>query len=204
MEAHPECTMCACSTSWLNMLNGKVENHCRISEDRDLSLEDIILEKNGRIFPTVSVFMQTKIWKERKTWGFPIGDYPQAVYSALHGTVHMLKDNMCVYRWYSEGSWTARMDSADRRAVVSEKMIRALELLNEDTGYQHDAIISKRIKRHKYTLALMNHDLDALKSEDLIDMFRSRDLLHRTSDVLRCKYPKFYGVLSKLASRRSR
>lgn len=204
MEAHPESTLCACSTNWLNMLSGKVENHCQIKEDMDLSLEDIILEKNGRIFPTVSVFVKSYIWQEKLTWGFPIGDYPLAVYAALHGNVHMLAEPMCVYRWYADGSWTARMDNSERRAIVSQKMINGLNTLNEYTEYKYDAIISKRIKRHKYTLALMNHDLKALKSDELIDMYKSRDIIHRTSDVLRCKFPKFYSLIQKLTNKRNR
>lgn len=204
MESHPESTLCACATNWLNMLSGKVENHCRITEDTDLSLEDIILEKNGRIFPTVSVFVKSHIWIEKKTWGFPIGDYPLAVYAALHGNVHMLAEPMCVYRWYAEGSWTARMDNSAHRAAVSQKMINGLNTLNEYTEYKYDAVIQKRLKRHKYTLALMNHDLKSLKSDELIDMYKSRDIIHRTSDVLRCKFPKFYEFLQKITSKRTR
>lgn len=204
MEAHPDCTLCACSTNWLNMLSGKVEKHCKIDHDMDLSLEDIILEKNGRIFPTVSVFVKSYIWMEKLTWGFPIGDYPLAVYAALHGTVHMLAKPMCVYRWYAEGSWTARMDDSKRRANVSQRMINGLQNLNEYTEYRYNDIITKRIKRHKYTLALMNHDFAALKSDELIDMYKSRDLIHRTSDMIRCKFPGLYGVVSKIMNKRTR
>lgn len=204
MEAHPESTLCACSTQWLNMLSGKVENHCTTKEDMDLSLEDIILEKNGRIFPTVSVFVKSEIWLKKLTWGFPIGDYTLAVFAALHGNVHMLKDTMCVYRWYADGSWTARMDDSKNRAIVSEKMIKGLETLNEYTEYKYESIIEKRIKRHKYTLALMNHDFKALKSDELIDMYKSRDIIHRMSDIIRCKFPKFYSLLQKISNKRTR
>lgn len=204
MESHPESTLCACSTDWLNMLNGKVENRCRVAEDTDFTLEDIILEKKGRIFPTVSVFVKSEIWLEKRTWGFPIGDYPLAIYAALYGNVHMLADSMCVYRWYAEGSWTARMDDADHRAVVSEKMIKGLENLDEFTEHKYTDIISRRLVRHKYNLALMKGDWEAIHSEELKGWFKSRSLGHRLSVFVRCKCPKLYPLIKNLTKNRSR
>lgn len=198
MEGHPEYTLCGCSTQWLNMLSGKVEKRSKTQQDKDVSLEEFVIPKKGRPFPYVSFFIQTKTWKELPQWGFPVGDLPLTYYSAMQGKVRMLADEMCVYRWYAEGSWTARNGNADKRAETCIKMIRGMENMNRDTGYQYNELIQRRIRGFKYTLALMNHDFDAIQSEELIGIYKNRDLIHRLSDRLRCKLPRSYSVVQKL------
>lgn len=199
MEENSEYSMCVCSTVWLNMLTGKQENRTHIAQDVDIPLEDIILEKHGRMFQLASVFMKTDVWKEWPEWrrAFPIGDLPLAILAALNGKVRMLSDTMTVYRWYTPGSWTARMDDDQRRAKVGQRMIEGLTKLNEATEYQYDAVIRQRIKRQKYTLALMNHDLKAIQSEELRDIYNSAAWYNRLAVQLRCRFPKLYARVVK-------
>lgn len=203
LDKNPEYSMCVCSTDWLNMLTGRIENKGKITEDKDIPLEDIILEKNGRIFQLATVVIKSEIWKQRPDWRgmFPIGDLPVAILAALNGKVRMLADNMSVYRYYSKGSWTARMDNDKQRENVSRRMIEGLEELNKATEYKYDKVIRKRILRHKYTLALMTHDLKALKSEELRDIFKSRNIILRMSDVARCRFPKAYKAVRNISKR---
>lgn len=201
MESHPEYTLCGCSTQWLNMLTGKIESRSRTEEDKDITLEDFFSPKNGRPFPTVSFFIRTDIWKANKYQGFPVGDIPMTIYAAMKGKVRMLADEMCVYRWYAEGSWTARNGSDEVRAATCRKMICGFERMNEDTGYEYDELFKKRILDTKYTLALMEHDYKALKSSELIGVYKSRNLVHRLSDQIRCRFPKIYRILQRFTGR---
>ena len=200
MESNPEYSMCICSCQWLNMLTGRVENRCQTNEDRDISTEEIILEKKGRVFQFASVFIKTDVGVATPYWLplFPIGDYPMAIKAALAGKVHMLADVMCVYRWYSSGSWTARMDNDNHRLRVGERMVEGLIALNEATAGKYADLIETRIVKHQYTNALMRHDLDALKSGKLGEKFRKRSLVLRASDVFRCKYPKAYRAVRNI------
>lgn len=199
MESNPDYAMCVCSTVWQNMLTGKQENRTQVKQDMDIPLEDIILEKHGRIFQLASVFVKTEVWKSWPQWrlAFPIGDLPLAILAALNGKVRMLADTMTVYRWYTEGSWTARMDDDQRRANVSRRMIEGLAMLNEATDHRYDEVISQRIKRHKYILAVMTHDLKAIKSDELRDIYDSRVWYYRVAVQIRCRFPKFYSAVLK-------
>ena len=96
------------------------------------------------------------------------------------------------------------IDSAqeERKAAEVKNLIEGLEMFNEDTKYAYDAIVKKRIYRHKYTLALMEHDLKMLRSEELKDIFKSRSFAYRCSDIIRCKYPKFYNKTMKSLARK--
>ena len=200
MESNPEYSMCICSCQWLNMLTGRVENRCQTNEDRDISTEEIILEKKGRVFQFASVFVKTDVGVATPYWLplFPIGDYPMAIKAALAGKVHMLADVMCVYRWYSSGSWTARMDNDNHRLRVGERMVEGLIALNEATAGKYADLIETRIVKHQYTNALMRHDLDALKNGKLGEKFRKRAFILRVSDVFRCKYPKAYRAVRNI------
>lgn len=201
MEAHPDYTLCGCSTQWLNVLNGKVEPRCLTQEDRDISLEEFLMPKHGRPFPTVSFFLRTEVWKTRPYWGFPVGDLPMTYYAAMQGKVRMLADNMCVYRWFTEGSWTARKNSDEERVKTHEKVIQSLENMNRDTGYRYDELIKRRIRAQRYALALMKHDFAAIQSEELIGIYKERDFLHRLSDRMRCQNPRIYSLLHKMTGK---
>lgn len=203
LDNNPEYSMCVCSTSWLNMLTGRRENRGKCEEDRDISLDEIILEKNGRIYQYATIVVKTSVWNQYPEWRtiIPIGDLTLSIMAALDGKVRMLKDNMAVYRYYSAGSWTARMDSDKHREKISLKMIEGLECLNNYTEYKYDSVIKQRINKHKYTLALMQHDLKALKSEELQSIYKSRSLALRMSDLWRCKFPKLYTAVRKVSKR---
>jgi len=199
LDAHPDYSMCVSSTTWLNMLTGRTERRHIVEQDMDIPVEDIILEKNGRIFQLGSVVLRKDVWVQRPAWrsAFPIGDLALAIQAGLNGKVHMLADVMTVYRWYTDGSWTARMDTDEHRAAVSLRMIEGLTLLNEATDHRYDAVISQRLKRHKYIHAVMSHDLQAIRSPELRDIYNSRKWYYHVAVYIRCKFPKFYTRVLK-------
>lgn len=194
LEAHPDYSMCVNTTIWENMLNKRKLDRFHADEDMDISLEEIIVEKHGRIFQLASVMIRTEIWKQYPAWrlAFPIGDYPLALLAALNGKVRMLADPMTVYRWYSAGSWTSRMDDDARRVQISHKMIEGLNQFNEATNHRYEDVIAQRIHRHKYILAVMSHDLDTVRSEELRDIYGARKWYYHLAVYIHCKFPKFY------------
>lgn len=203
LESHPDYSLCACSTVWQNLKTGITEETGKIPQDTDISLEELIVGTKGRFFQYATILMRAEIFTERPAWmyPFPIGDYPLTIHAALRGKVRMLSDTMCVYRYYAANSWTVRMDNDEKRAAVSRRMIEGLEALDEATAGAHHDVIARRILRHKYTLALMTHDYAALRSGELGKLYRSRSLLRRTSDLLRCKFPHVYATLCKPLAR---
>ena len=203
LDSHPDYSMCTCSTVWYNVKTGIRENRCRIDADTDISLDELIVGKKGGYFQYASIMIRTGVFTERHDWMrlFPIGDYPLVIHAALHGKVRMLADVMTVYRFYAANSWTVRMDNDTDRARISLRMIEGLEALDKDTDYRHHEAILRRLKRHKYTLALMQHDYQALRSDELKDIYASRSLMLRTSDFLRCKHPKLYAWAFKPLAR---
>ncbi len=200
MEANPNYSMCASSTVWLDMRTGKVENKCRTETDRDVPIDEIILEKKGRIFQLATFFIRTDLYIGMPDWCllFGVGDLPLCLYAAVTGNIRMFSDVMSVYRFNSEGSWTSRVQNIDYRTNAMNKIISGYNAFNQSTDYKYDSIITKRIKIIKYNLARRNHDIKALKSDELIEIYKSKDFIHRMSDYLMCRFPKLYSLIRKL------
>lgn len=203
MESHVDYTMCACSTVWLDMKTGKEQNKCTTPFDRDVSLEEIVLEKKGRVFQYATFFLKSEIFTIIPKWrcSFGVGDLPVCIYAAINGKVHMLSDVMAVYRYNAEGSWSSRIENSEHRTKAMMKVISGYNDFNESTDYKYNALITKRIKIIKYNLARRNNDYKALKSNELIEIYKSKDFIHRMNDILMCKFPKLYSVVSKLLKR---
>lgn len=200
LENHTDYSMCVCSTIWLDMKTGKKENKCRTDIDRDISMEEIILEKKGRVFQFATFFLRTELYQIIPDWfsRFKVGDLPLALHAANNGKVRMLADEMAVYRYNSEGSWTSIVQDVEYRTKTMMKIISGYDAFNQSTDYKYNDIINKRIKITKYYLARRNRDFKAMKSEELIEIYRSKDFAHRMSDYMMCKFPKLHSLLIKL------
>lgn len=203
METHEDYSLCACSVIWLNMQTGKKTSLCQTAEDRDISAEEIILEKKGRIFQTASIFMKSAFWIHSPEWTakFPVGDYPLEIHAATLGKVHMLADTMAVYRNCAEGSWTARIGKdAEYKTRMFYGLIEGLYAFNSATNFRYDAVVSRRINQIKYNIARTNRELKTLLSKELREIYKSRRFLSRVSDVLYCINPRLHAfIMRKLA-----
>jgi glycosyltransferase involved in cell wall biosynthesis len=201
MENNPDYTLCGCSTSWLNMLNGKIEKRSQTKHDRDVRLEEFVTPFHGRVFPFVSFFLKTEIWKNMPACGFPVGDIPLTYYAALIGKVRMLSDCMCVYRWHSDGSWTMKKRSRDGRNKIYEKMISGLDKLNTFSKGEYSDVFERGKMRYQYLIALRNRDFQTIRNTELYNIFKERDFLHKFSDILMCIMPQAFRMLSKISGR---
>ena len=201
MEAHPEYTLCTCSVDWLDMRSGKVINLCKTERDRDVSLEEILLETKGRPFQYATFFTKAEIMRTMPQWTrlFGIGDTPLALHAATCGKVRMLSDCMAVYRNNAPDSWTSRVSTDNERKIAAfNKMIGGLEAFNEATDHVHDEVVALRIKRLRYFIARLNRDWKALHSGELREIYNSKRFLARMSDFLFCKCPSLQQLITKL------
>lgn len=198
LKANSEYTMCTCSCVWLDMRTGKRLNTCMTDVDRDVSIDEIILEKNGRPFQYATFFLRSDLFKNLPDWAqeFGVGDTPLAIYLAMNGKVRMLSDIMVVYRNHAKGSWTSRIDENPQNKIKAfYKMIEGLNAFNKATDSKYQAIVLKRINLLRYNIARLNRDLKAMRSGELKEIYKSRRLLSRISDVIRCKFPPLYSLI---------
>ena len=80
-------------------------------------------------------------------------------------------------------------------------MIEGFEAFDSATGGKYHDAVRRRIKRHRYTLALMTHDFKDIRSGELKEVYISRSLPLRISDTVRCRFPKFYLGVRRILKR---
>ena len=76
-------------------------------------------------------------------------------------------------------------------------MISAFEMFDEATDRRYTDVVTKRIKRHKYILAVMRHDLKTIKSDELIDMYKAHKWYYKVALHIRCYFPTIYSTVLK-------
>lgn len=201
MVSHPEYTLCVCSTVWLDMRTGKTDKKCYAPTDRDVSIEEIILETKGRMFQYGSFFVTKEAFVDRPDWMglFGVGDTTLALNAAIRGKVRFLADVMTVYRNNVSGSWTARLANDTSFKVTSfQKMIAGFEAFNKDTDYRYDDVVSLRVKHLHYFIARAKRDLKAMRTGDLREVYLSRSHKARVMDILACKAPAVQRLILRL------
>ena len=204
LESHPDYSLCACSTVWLDMTTGKSIALCRTEADRDIPAEELILEKRGRIFQYATLLIRADLFIHRPEWmrEFRVGDLPLMLHAVANGKVRMLADTMVVYRYRSSGSWTARISNdVTYKTAIMESMIHGLTAFDQATDHRFSDSISKRILSQKYLIARSRRDLKALRSGELRQLYLSRPLTARMSDIMACKAPRLNELIRRMLGR---
>lgn len=200
LEAHPDYTLCATACTWLNLRDNIEEKQFIIEKDRDVTIEELILEKNGRIFPTVSVMMKKEIYTVIPDWftKFPVGDIPLFINAAHNGKVRMLADNTCVYRWFASGSWTVSMENSETKLKFKNRFIEGFEALNKSTDYKYDNSIKERIEFENFSIAVIKKDWKKIKEYKNTVHWKSKSFVEKFNIFLLCKCPKLKALITNI------
>ena len=101
-----------------------------------------------------------------------VGDYPRAIYMALHGEIYYLKDCMGVYRCNANGSWTNRMaDDIWRFRLYILDMNRMLQYVDRYSNGEFHLSIENKIRMNSYCL-VYREMMNGSKKEDYINAWK--------------------------------
>lgn len=165
-------------------------------EDGFLTTEDIIhWDEKG--YATASLLVK-KEWlivpREFQVDG--VGDYPRAIYMALHGKIYYLEECMSVYRCNAIGSWTNTMatDILRFRAYI-HNVNRMLQYIDRYSTGRYHAAISEKQYLNAYCLVyreilIGSHRkdyLDVWRSLTVSDRFKVYVLAHVRPVIDRCR-----------------
>ena len=200
LDSHRDYSLVACSSKTLNCITGEYEERFVINEDREISLEELVTEENGRLFQTASVMMKNKVYTERKAWQslFPYGDRPMWMHAALEGRVYMLKDVMTVYRFATAGSWTRKnIRDYEKGAMNCRRTIKGFEAFDADTDFRYHDMVEKALDVLDYDLARNEHNWDVIR-EKHYERFSKLPAKDKISVKMHTKYYPLYKTLRKL------
>lgn len=152
MDSHPDCTLCVHSAYWQTneML---YPGGCQELLPKDYSVEELI-ECGGLFFATASFVFTSIVGNEWPDWRRKagVGDFPLQILSGLRGKVHYLPDNMCVYRYMHEGSWSLGRQCKDTNVDFQKNKIEWMTLLDKATGYKYQKYIYDVLFQHYNSL----------------------------------------------------
>lgn len=159
-------------------------------EDGFLTTEDIIhWDEKG--YATASLLVK-KEWlivpREFQVDG--AGDYPRAIYMALHGRIYYLEECMSVYRCNAIGSWTNTIatDILRYRAYI-HNVNRMLQYVDRYSTGRYHAAISEKQYLNAYWL-VYREILIGSHRKDYLDVWRSLTVSDRFKVyVLACVRP---------------
>ena len=151
MEQHPDYVACVHNTLKYDCRTNKGTPFYENGKSRDIKLEDVVW-KGGAAFHLSSLFGKKEYFlvpDEIRLLGN--GDYSRAIYLTLSGKVRFLNKIMSVYRYYANGSCTARTFSKpdlnkviqlDRNIII---MLDKLDKYSEGkyTGLFHEVMKAK-------------------------------------------------------------
>lgn len=199
LESHPDYSLVVCSVKTYDCHTGRFDNRFVTKTDRIISMEDLLFEKDGRIFQTSGAFMPLNIYVDRKDWQkvFPYGDRPLWMRAALDGKIFMMKDVMSVYRFCSPGSWTLKVsDDKEFKTIICKKVISGMEAFDASTNCQFHDLVERSINSIYYSLAIINRDWKKIKQE-FYSFYKKEKIMNRIIIKLRCKYYRFYRFIRK-------
>ena len=151
MENHPGCSACVHNVRYYDESKQRyvgVTPGC--SEDRDYSLDEIIVGGGG-LFGSNSFFYKVADSNMPDTYkGWGVGDYPRAIWLGSRGVVHCLKDELSSYRINAKGSWTSRHGSDPKLAKqTNDKIIAGLMKADEALSFSHHEAFMTAVQRQK-------------------------------------------------------
>lgn len=207
MEEHEDCCMCCHAVNWET--DGELyKEGCRYEKQCDLTTEEVI-RNNGLYIATCSLLYRVELNQDRPEWrgAAHVGDTPLVILGTLRGKLHFFPDAMGVYRYRSQGSWTAyhfEMAKLDKTGVnldYARNNVLWFGLLDRDTAYKYSGVIHTRLFQYYSLLfrakeiALPDFVLAAKKADQKRHLRFFKDLMIRYLSPL-------YGVYLHLIGKK--
>lgn len=198
MESHSDCVMTMHNAWKEDMRTGQKELMQNSETERNLSLNELIREKEG-IWPTASIVVRKEYFVMNGLFfDCPVGDRPLELYAAAHGKIHYFNMCMSVYRFMVRGSWSQRiLGNFDSELPHSVKMIHFFDEYNKYMDYRYDEIIQLR-KRIYYEFLIKSYHIDVDAYVDECNKLNEstngkyNQILNKIVDCYRNHYDEFF------------
>lgn len=185
MEKHPEVDFCANAGLLLKDSNYIGEN--RASEIETKFPTEKLLNEDGNFILTASWFYRRTMLKKipdfYKIMGF---DYNMQLWGSLKGGILYLPDIMTVYRIASEGSWSQRINSNNRKfAEWLKKVNKSMFEFNVETNYRFNDIVIASINERNFRIAILESDFKTLFSSTSLKTFSELDTKTKLKSIIK-------------------
>jgi glycosyltransferase involved in cell wall biosynthesis len=170
MQKNPKCSLCVHAAYRIRPDRTKLKTHLRPSLGNKAYTVDEVILGGGGLFATNSMLYPAVFNNNRPKFfeNAPIGDYPLAIYLAMHGTVYYIDEFMSAYRVGAKGSWSESISkNIENRVVYFEKRNDMLNEIDRYSKYKHTNTIKKAIELNSYGLLSIQVTYGEVKNEEI-------------------------------------
>lgn len=198
LENHIDYSMCFCSSYCLDS-DGSMKNQHFIKNDGDITIDDLLCDKDGIDIATSSIFMKSEVFLDFPSWRltFPVEDFPMYLNACLFGKIYRIGRPMSVYRRFSYGSWSLEMKDFTKRINNIALYKEGMSAFNDATNKKYSLQVVKLFNFYNFKLAYYARDFDVLFLKKNRCYFKRISFFERVSFYLQYKHPKFYSFLKR-------
>lgn len=192
LDNHSDYSICATSTKQFNLINNKLTLSFYTKEDRDVTIDEIIREKNGIPYHYSSMVMRKNVYTDQPEWKkiLRLGNLGCSLLGGLNGKIRMLHDVTSCYRYFTEGSWSERMRHNPQKQIgFQERRKKAFILYNEYSNYTFQDSIDYELARADYLIGLYSGEICKMLNKHNKCFYHSLSFKQRAKNiVLALKY----------------
>lgn len=174
MSQHPDYSLCAAKTRQIDCSTPTVpDKFIGNFETGDVTIEEILGQKDKQAFCTCSLFMRTSTFLE-KPEDFPgKGERVTILWLALNGKVWFINEEMGVYRRARPGSWTNRSWHSGDEVKIQTFFgyIRVYKHFNDYCGKRFSPIIQDILFLYMKKALRAGASLKRLKSNGMEEFY---------------------------------
>lgn len=165
LEKHPEADMCAHRVA--AMRDGTVVRQYPQDTDAHFTAEQVILGGGEFVATNTLMFRTSLLGSQYDYIRYFSLDYVMQISGSLRGGMIYLGDCMSVYRLATANSWTVRMrKDLEKRRKHSERVVKLLEQIDKDTGYQYTEAFQFVAKRSQFKQFVREGNVRKILSKD--------------------------------------
>lgn len=201
MEMHPELDVCSHMAKVVESNSKDIIRHIRPAKKSKIIRAEQVIDGGGGFVATNSLFYRTEIDKNIPEFRkyLPL-DFSLQIHSSLRGGMLYLDECMSAYRHMSPGSWSSQMEINSGKSIEHEKrVVRMLEILNEETKYKYNKILNKKILRNKSEIIYKKVvTQQALEPSDY-DIIKKTNIKWKIKFLLQFKFSELIKKIKKLS-----
>ena len=171
-----------------------------MQDEGDITMSDLVNDEPGIKVATSSIFLKSSTFKNFSEWRkqFPVEDVPMYMTAALDGKIHRLRDVMCVYRQFANGSWTSQNKENSQRVIDHlEGIIKGIKLFDVETKYSYHNLVALQLSSCEFRIAFVKKDFKVLFSKKMRKNLKKMSFKERISLKLQYRTPSLYSLLCK-------
>lgn len=204
LDKHPDYVFCTHNTKVINLMTGREYLHRDYNTDRDLTVEEI-LEKPGIPSHTSSYMYRREfavLPDDFYIRGF--GDYPRGIYLSMCGKVRYLNQVMSVYRYMTDGSWSARTYHTAKKVYdLNKNIVEMLRRADNFSNNKYSLRIQEVIHKYEFRNCMITNDLPIMKKK-YADLYGKLSIREKSKIWIKYYFPHAIQLYKKLRDRKEK